>query len=182
MGFLLGSVMAGSGLYYYVIEDYKVSNDLLTEDIYVRRDLLVDRLCKNIRLTRRIEPGPANGGSAPGRLCQESRGGEKDEEMRLSIAGKLGRPRPVALDTRAVQVYSVLQEESSVRGFVKVGSFARTRSGVPSTNMSNRDELVMRYETQPSSIQRSTPPPMTPGRSNPEAEGVRAMAPWSRST
>ena len=34
-GFLLGSVLAGSGLYYYVIDEYKVSNELLTEDIYV---------------------------------------------------------------------------------------------------------------------------------------------------
>jgi len=35
-GFLLGSVLAGGGLYYYVIDEYKVSNELLTEDIYVR--------------------------------------------------------------------------------------------------------------------------------------------------
>jgi hypothetical protein len=34
-GFLLGSVIAGAGLYYYVIDEYKVSNELLTEDIYV---------------------------------------------------------------------------------------------------------------------------------------------------
>lgn len=34
-GFLLGSVLAGGGLYYYVVDDYKVSNELLTEDIYV---------------------------------------------------------------------------------------------------------------------------------------------------
>jgi len=33
-GFLLGSVLAGAGLYYYVIDEYKVSNALLTEDIY----------------------------------------------------------------------------------------------------------------------------------------------------
>ncbi|KAK3702821.1 hypothetical protein LTR37_014805 [Vermiconidia calcicola] len=33
-GFLLGSVLAGTGLYYYVIDEYKVSNELLTEDIY----------------------------------------------------------------------------------------------------------------------------------------------------
>ncbi|TKA44340.1 hypothetical protein B0A54_05083 [Friedmanniomyces endolithicus] len=33
-GFLLGSVLAGGGLYYYVIDEYKVSNELLTEDIY----------------------------------------------------------------------------------------------------------------------------------------------------
>lgn len=34
-GFLLGSFLAGAGLYYYVIDEYKVSNELLTEDIYV---------------------------------------------------------------------------------------------------------------------------------------------------
>ncbi|KAF2229132.1 hypothetical protein EV356DRAFT_456443 [Viridothelium virens] len=33
-GFLLGSVVSGSGLYYYVLNEYKVSNELLTEDIY----------------------------------------------------------------------------------------------------------------------------------------------------
>ncbi|KAK3677270.1 hypothetical protein LTR78_002808 [Recurvomyces mirabilis] len=33
-GFLFGSVLAGGGLYYYVIDEYKVSNELLTEDIY----------------------------------------------------------------------------------------------------------------------------------------------------
>ena len=36
MGFLLGSTLAGAGVYYYVLEEYKVSNELLTEDIYVR--------------------------------------------------------------------------------------------------------------------------------------------------
>ncbi|TVY45287.1 hypothetical protein LSUB1_G000443 [Lachnellula subtilissima] len=34
MGFLLGSTLAGAGVYYYVLEEYKVSNELLTEDIY----------------------------------------------------------------------------------------------------------------------------------------------------
>lgn len=34
-GFLLGSTVAGAGVYYYVLEEYKVSNELLTEDIYV---------------------------------------------------------------------------------------------------------------------------------------------------
>jgi len=28
-------VLAGSGLYYYVVDEYKVSNELLTEDVYV---------------------------------------------------------------------------------------------------------------------------------------------------
>jgi hypothetical protein len=35
-GFLLGSTLAGTGVYYYILEEYKVSNELLTEDIYVR--------------------------------------------------------------------------------------------------------------------------------------------------
>ena len=35
-GFLLGSTLTGAGVYYYIIDEYKVSNELLTEDIYVR--------------------------------------------------------------------------------------------------------------------------------------------------
>jgi len=31
---LLGTVLAGGGLYYYVVDEYKVSNELLVEDIY----------------------------------------------------------------------------------------------------------------------------------------------------
>lgn len=30
-------MLAGSGLYYYVVDEYKVSNELLTEDVYVSR-------------------------------------------------------------------------------------------------------------------------------------------------
>ncbi|EPE29632.1 hypothetical protein GLAREA_00792 [Glarea lozoyensis ATCC 20868] len=33
-GFLLGSTLAGAGVYYYILEEYRVSNELLTEDIY----------------------------------------------------------------------------------------------------------------------------------------------------
>ncbi|KAI1203085.1 hypothetical protein F5X97DRAFT_318684 [Nemania serpens] len=33
-GFLLGSTLAGGGVYGYTLRDYKASNDLLTEDIY----------------------------------------------------------------------------------------------------------------------------------------------------
>ena len=33
-GFLLGATSAGAGMYYYVIDEYRVSNELLTEDIY----------------------------------------------------------------------------------------------------------------------------------------------------
>ncbi|KAI0378819.1 hypothetical protein F5Y04DRAFT_140970 [Hypomontagnella monticulosa] len=35
-GFLLGSTLAGAGVYGYVLREYKASNELLTEDIYVR--------------------------------------------------------------------------------------------------------------------------------------------------
>ncbi|KAA6413243.1 MAG: hypothetical protein FRX48_02987 [Lasallia pustulata] len=34
LGFLLGSTLTGAGVYYYILEEYKVSNELLTEDIY----------------------------------------------------------------------------------------------------------------------------------------------------
>ncbi|KAF2665251.1 hypothetical protein BT63DRAFT_443501 [Microthyrium microscopicum] len=33
-GFLLGSTMSGAGMYYYVMNEYRVSNELLTEDIF----------------------------------------------------------------------------------------------------------------------------------------------------
>ena len=35
-GFLLGSTLAGAGSYYYVLDEYRVANEMLTEDIYVR--------------------------------------------------------------------------------------------------------------------------------------------------
>lgn len=35
-GFLVGATLAGSGSYYYVLQDYKASNELLQDDIYVR--------------------------------------------------------------------------------------------------------------------------------------------------
>jgi hypothetical protein len=35
-GFLLGSTLAGAGVYYYILQEYRVSNHLLSEDIYVR--------------------------------------------------------------------------------------------------------------------------------------------------
>ncbi|KFX94421.1 hypothetical protein V497_03902 [Pseudogymnoascus sp. VKM F-4516 (FW-969)] len=33
-GFFLGSTLTGAGVYYYVLEEYRVANELLTEDIY----------------------------------------------------------------------------------------------------------------------------------------------------
>lgn len=35
-GFFFGSTLAGAGVYYYALQEYKASNELLTEDIYVR--------------------------------------------------------------------------------------------------------------------------------------------------
>ncbi|KAL2756815.1 hypothetical protein ACRALDRAFT_1069542 [Sodiomyces alcalophilus JCM 7366] len=34
LGFFLGSTVAGAGVYTYLIKEYKISNELLTEDIY----------------------------------------------------------------------------------------------------------------------------------------------------
>lgn len=34
VGFATGSLLAGGGVYYYVMEEYRVSNTLLQEDIY----------------------------------------------------------------------------------------------------------------------------------------------------
>lgn len=42
-GFLLGTTLAGAGTYYYVLDEYRVSNELLTEDIYVRD--IYERFC-----------------------------------------------------------------------------------------------------------------------------------------
>ncbi|KAL2270109.1 hypothetical protein VTJ83DRAFT_2293 [Remersonia thermophila] len=42
-GFFLGSSLAAGGVYTYAIQEYKASNDLLTEDIYAMRHA-VDRL------------------------------------------------------------------------------------------------------------------------------------------
>lgn len=42
-GFLLGTTLAGASAFYYIIDEYRVSNELLTEDIYVRD--LYERLC-----------------------------------------------------------------------------------------------------------------------------------------
>ncbi|KAL9583108.1 MAG: hypothetical protein Q9212_002902 [Teloschistes hypoglaucus] len=33
-GFLLGTTLAGASSFYYIIDEYRVSNELLTEDIY----------------------------------------------------------------------------------------------------------------------------------------------------
>jgi hypothetical protein len=43
-GFLFGTVLSGSAVYSYLVGEYKTSNDLLTEDIYVR---LISSLPRN---------------------------------------------------------------------------------------------------------------------------------------
>jgi hypothetical protein len=35
-GFLLGSLVAGGSAYFYLVKEYKLANEMLTEDIYVR--------------------------------------------------------------------------------------------------------------------------------------------------
>ena len=40
-GFLLGAVGAGAATYYYILQEYRVSNELLTEDIFVRLPLSI---------------------------------------------------------------------------------------------------------------------------------------------
>lgn len=35
-GFFFGSTLAGGAVYYYALQEYKASNEMLTEDIYVR--------------------------------------------------------------------------------------------------------------------------------------------------
>ncbi len=37
LGFLLGGGVAGAFVYNYILDEYRVSNELLTEDIYVRQ-------------------------------------------------------------------------------------------------------------------------------------------------
>lgn len=35
-GFLLGSVTAGVAVWYYILKEYRVANEMLTDDIFVR--------------------------------------------------------------------------------------------------------------------------------------------------
>ncbi|KAJ8607199.1 hypothetical protein MRB53_040459 [Persea americana] len=44
LGFFMGSALAGAGTYYYVLEEYRISNELLTEDIYVGPSCLVSSM------------------------------------------------------------------------------------------------------------------------------------------
>ena len=51
-GFLLGSTLAGAATYYYILEEYRVSNELLTEDIYVsnHRSDSLDKLYERVAI------------------------------------------------------------------------------------------------------------------------------------
>ncbi|KAK0632395.1 hypothetical protein B0T14DRAFT_469137 [Immersiella caudata] len=46
-GFFFGTTLAGGGVYYYALQEYKASNELLTEDIYALQNA-VDRLSKYV--------------------------------------------------------------------------------------------------------------------------------------
>ncbi|KAK0733469.1 hypothetical protein B0T26DRAFT_21999 [Lasiosphaeria miniovina] len=46
-GFFFGSTLAGASVYYYALQEYKSSNELLTEDIYNLQHA-VDRLSKYV--------------------------------------------------------------------------------------------------------------------------------------
>ncbi|KAL7824168.1 hypothetical protein V8C26DRAFT_385111 [Trichoderma gracile] len=48
-GFLFGSVLAGGAVYSYVLQEYRTSNELLTEDIYTLQ-ASVTRLTNHIKL------------------------------------------------------------------------------------------------------------------------------------
>ncbi|PCG92932.1 Zinc finger, HIT-type [Penicillium occitanis (nom. inval.)] len=54
-GFLLGSVAAGVSVYYYILKEYRVSNELLTEDIYHHEDDIKTNNA-NIALPTSIHP------------------------------------------------------------------------------------------------------------------------------
>jgi hypothetical protein len=54
-GFLLGTALSGTAVYTYLLGEYKTSNDLLTEDIYVRLAQRVARKREEERSVRERE-------------------------------------------------------------------------------------------------------------------------------
>lgn len=79
-GFLLGSTLAGASVYYYILEEYKVSNELLTEDIYVGCNLSLawnstsgDRECLSYENATDNLAGPTSCGAAHPLLCHRAR-------------------------------------------------------------------------------------------------------------
>ena len=73
-------MLAGSGLYYYVVDEYKVSNELLTEDVYVSWHWDRINLQHTHRLTRIALGTPICGSEARG-LRQGPRAGSQVEEV-----------------------------------------------------------------------------------------------------
>ncbi|OAQ97417.1 hypothetical protein LLEC1_07422 [Akanthomyces lecanii] len=55
-GFLLGCTVAGSSVYTYLVQEYKTSNDLLTEDIYTLQ-ASVTRLSGYVKNLEQIAQG-----------------------------------------------------------------------------------------------------------------------------
>jgi len=56
-GFLLGTALSGSAVYTYLLREYKISNDLLTEDIYTLQ-ASVTRLSNYVQnLEQRLQGG-----------------------------------------------------------------------------------------------------------------------------
>ncbi|KAJ8605059.1 hypothetical protein MRB53_041532 [Persea americana] len=99
-GFLLGTVLAGSGLYYYVVDEYKVSNGLLVEDIYVRHPLSLTQTTpppdasrgsnRSISLSLTPSLGPPSRRAAVRRLCPSAGGpGQACEGEVEGAQGKL---------------------------------------------------------------------------------------------
>jgi hypothetical protein len=54
-GFLLGSSLAAYGTYYYILDEYRMSNELLTEDIYVRTTIYPQRTLVTFLVRKRRE-------------------------------------------------------------------------------------------------------------------------------
>lgn len=48
-GFLFGCVLSGGAVYSYILQEYKSSNDLLTEDIYTLQTS-VTRLTNHVKI------------------------------------------------------------------------------------------------------------------------------------
>jgi len=85
-GFLLGSTLSGAGLYYYVVDEYRVSNELLSEDVYVSfpdnaRQTACQHSATNIQLTRWFHTGTSIRRPEAGGLCQGSGAGRQVEEV-----------------------------------------------------------------------------------------------------
>lgn len=80
-------------MYYYVIDEYRVSNQLLTEDIYVRCRPSTTRLKPSKLLWMRLIVtdyyiGPPVRGTTDRRLRQDSRGTSQYEEAISEDAGR----------------------------------------------------------------------------------------------